>query len=237
MPTATQTLILVIEQFITKVGDDEGVLTQSLTDLKTQETQEEAEIDALTARVAALEEAATSPPSAPVVDLGPLTARVTALEQRDASDDAAAAAIPASDGAPASAPAPPVPPVIAVTLAPADLDAATVGEPYAALLGASGGTGPYAFSIASGALPDGLSLGAGGAITGTPTTAGTSPVGIQAHDANGTLATISYSLVVDAAAPAPEPEPVAAEPVVEPVAEPVVEPPVVAPVAEESAPA
>jgi hypothetical protein len=45
-----------------------------------------------------------------------------------------------------------------------------VGRPYSALLSATGGTVPYIWSVASGALPAGLTLNAAsGAITGTPT--------------------------------------------------------------------
>jgi uncharacterized protein (TIGR03790 family) len=51
---------------------------------------------------------------------------------------------------------------------------AQVGAAYNSSLVAGGGTPPYTFSISSGSLPAGLTLNAGtGAITGTPTTAGT----------------------------------------------------------------
>jgi hypothetical protein len=46
---------------------------------------------------------------------------------------------------------------------------AQVGTPYTAALSAIGGTPPYTWTIALGALPDGLSLGADGVISGTPT--------------------------------------------------------------------
>ncbi len=50
----------------------------------------------------------------------------------------------------------------------------------------SGGTAPYTFSVATGMLPTGLTLNSStGAITGTPTTAGTFT--IQVTDANGTV--------------------------------------------------
>jgi len=48
-----------------------------------------------------------------------------------------------------------------------------VGSAYSTALGASGGTTPYTWSISSGALPGGLSLGqSNGVISGTPTTSG-----------------------------------------------------------------
>ncbi len=50
------------------------------------------------------------------------------------------------------------------------LPAATVGVSYAQILSASGGTQPYSWSVASGALPSGLGLSSSGLISGTPTT-------------------------------------------------------------------
>ena len=58
---------------------------------------------------------------------------------------------------------------------------ATIGVAYSSLLGATGGTPPYMFSIATGSLPPGLSLSAStGAITGTPTGSG----GVASFGAN-----------------------------------------------------
>jgi hypothetical protein len=48
-----------------------------------------------------------------------------------------------------------------------------VGASYSQTLQASGGTGSFQWSVSAGQLPPGLSLSAAGAITGTPTTAGT----------------------------------------------------------------
>jgi hypothetical protein len=46
---------------------------------------------------------------------------------------------------------------------------AALGSPYNASVVASGGAGPYAYAITSGALPPPLAIDAGtGAITGTP---------------------------------------------------------------------
>ena len=51
-----------------------------------------------------------------------------------------------------------------------------VGVPYSSSLVVTGGVPPYMFSISSGSLPPGLTLdSASGAITGTPTSAGTFP--------------------------------------------------------------
>ncbi len=53
------------------------------------------------------------------------------------------------------------------------------------VLDVAGGTGPYRWSIVSGSLPAGLSLTAGGTISGTPAAAGTRFVDIEVTDANG----------------------------------------------------
>src|SRR5262249_33745475 len=55
-----------------------------------------------------------------------------------------------------------------ITLSPASLPNGLVGLNYNHMVSATGGTGPYTFSITAGALPDGLTLSPGGAITGTP---------------------------------------------------------------------
>jgi YVTN family beta-propeller protein/uncharacterized repeat protein (TIGR03803 family) len=74
---------------------------------------------------------------------------------------------------------------------------AQVGVAYSSALVASGGVAPYTFSIAIGALPPGLSLNSStGAITGTPTTAGTYNFTAQVVDSHGNTATSSCSIVV-----------------------------------------
>ena len=51
------------------------------------------------------------------------------------------------------------------------LPSGQVGKTYSVTLTAAGGTAPYHWTLASGPLPAGLALAAGGAITGTPSTA------------------------------------------------------------------
>jgi hypothetical protein len=72
----------------------------------------------------------------------------------------------------------------------------TVGTAYTGTVAATGGTGPYTYAVTSGALPAGLSLSSGGAVTGTPTTAATSAFTITATDANGSTGNRAYSVTV-----------------------------------------
>ena len=76
-----------------------------------------------------------------------------------------------------------------LTLTTSTLPNATVGTPYSATIGVSGGTAPYACSIVSGTLPAGLSLGAGCVISGTPTVAGTVTLGVKATDSSNPVET------------------------------------------------
>ncbi len=65
----------------------------------------------------------------------------------------------------------------------ASLPGGKVGAPYSATLVAAGGTLPYNWSLAAGALPAGLSLNASnGVISGTPRTSGSSSVTFMAVD-------------------------------------------------------
>jgi hypothetical protein len=70
---------------------------------------------------------------------------------------------------------------------------------YSATVATTGGTAPIAFAITAGTLPTGLALNtATGAITGTPTSAGTYAFTIRATDANAITATQSDSGTVGA---------------------------------------
>jgi hypothetical protein len=71
----------------------------------------------------------------------------------------------------------------ALEVAAPSLPGAEVGAPYSAQLSATGGTDSYTWSLASGSLPDGLTLNQStGAISGTPTSAGSSSFAVQASD-------------------------------------------------------
>lgn len=64
----------------------------------------------------------------------------------------------------------------------------------------TGGTPAFTFSITSGALPNGLTLNTTtGAVTGTPTAAGTFSIGVR--DSTGLVATTTCPFVISAAAP------------------------------------
>jgi hypothetical protein len=69
-----------------------------------------------------------------------------------------------------------------------------VGTAYAQVLTASGGTGPYTFTVGSGSLPAGMTLTAGGVLSGTPRTPGSSRVTIHVTDGNGCPADIIYTI-------------------------------------------
>jgi len=70
-----------------------------------------------------------------------------------------------------------------LTLTTTSLPAATVNTTYATTLAATGGVAPYTFTLANGtALPAGLTLSPAGVISGTPTTAGSTPFSVTVTD-------------------------------------------------------
>ena len=84
------------------------------------------------------------------------------------------------------------------------LPSGMVGSVYSAPLNATGGTMPYAWSIASGSsAPAGLTLSSTGSLSGTPTTAtGSTPVSVkvQVKDASTTAQTATATLSLQIAA-------------------------------------
>ena len=81
------------------------------------------------------------------------------------------------------------------------LPGGTVSSAYSATLSASGGTSPYSWSVSSGTLPTGLSLSSSGALSGTPTVAGSFPFTVAVKDAASASASASLSINVVTAAP------------------------------------
>jgi hypothetical protein len=85
-----------------------------------------------------------------------------------------------------------------LAIATSSLASGTVGTFYSQTLTASGGTAPYTWNFApgSGPLPGGLSLGSNGAITGTPSAAGTFNFTVQVRDVAQATAQKALSIVV-----------------------------------------
>ncbi len=81
---------------------------------------------------------------------------------------------------------------------PEALKRATATEPYSQTLSATGGTAPYTFTLESGSPPEGITLSPSGALSGTPTTAGTSTLTVLATDSSEPARTVAktYTLTV-----------------------------------------
>ena len=83
----------------------------------------------------------------------------------------------------------------ALTITSTSLPAGTVGASYSATLQVAGGGPTYAWTLASGSLPPGLSLNAAsGAITGTPTSAGSSTFTVEVG--SGTLSSLPSTFTI-----------------------------------------
>src|SRR6202043_345481 len=82
----------------------------------------------------------------------------------------------------------------------AQLTGGTVASSYSATLSASGGSTPYTWSLASGTLPNGLTLNAGGSISGTPSLAGSFSFTVQVKDAAAQSASKNFSINVASSA-------------------------------------
>jgi hypothetical protein len=80
---------------------------------------------------------------------------------------------------------------------------ATIGVPFSESFTASGGTGPYTYSLVSGSLPTGLSLSPTGVLSGTPTEYGHFTIAVRVTDDNGcTYANeVRYALTTPSSTP------------------------------------
>ncbi|MBS1791778.1 MAG: putative Ig domain-containing protein [Acidobacteria bacterium] len=94
------------------------------------------------------------------------------------------------------------PPCPAITINPVTLSAGNAGQTYNQTFTATGGAQPYSFMISAGALPAGLTLSPGGALTGTPTVSGPFNFTVTATDANGCTGARPYSLTINPPCPA-----------------------------------
>ncbi len=83
-----------------------------------------------------------------------------------------------------------------ITITTTTLPGGTVGTSYSQQLSAAGGATPYAWTIASGSLPAGLTLSASGVISGTPTAAGSPSFTVRVTDAASRTATQSLTITV-----------------------------------------
>ncbi len=89
----------------------------------------------------------------------------------------------------------------AITFTTTTLAGGTVGTAYSASVAATGGAGGLTYALGSGTLPAGLTLSSAGAISGTPTKAGTSTITVKATDAygdTGVSGTLSIAVVYPA---------------------------------------
>ena len=89
---------------------------------------------------------------------------------------------------------PPASPTITSSSA---LPSGMVGSAYSQTLTASGGIAPYVWSIASGALPSGLSLTSGGLISGTPDAATNASFVVQVTGNDSLFSTNRFSLTIN----------------------------------------
>ncbi|HMA46137.1 MAG TPA: putative Ig domain-containing protein, partial [Frankiaceae bacterium] len=87
-----------------------------------------------------------------------------------------------------------------LSVATAELPGGTAGSPYSATLAAAGGTPPYTWAVVAGTLPPGLSLAPStGAISGSPTTAGTSGLTVQVSDSASRTAAAALAIAISPA--------------------------------------
>ncbi len=85
------------------------------------------------------------------------------------------------------------------TVTTASLVGADNGTAYSQTLAGTGGTGPYTWAIASGAIPSGITLNtATGVLSGTPSGVGSSTFTISMTDGAGTTVTKPFTVVVSA---------------------------------------
>ncbi|GAB2503979.1 putative Ig domain-containing protein [Arenimonas alkanexedens] len=88
-------------------------------------------------------------------------------------------------------------PAPTIVVNPATLANGTAGQAYTASLSATGAVAPYSFAVTAGALPPGMTLSAGGALSGTPTSSGSFNLTVTGTDANGQTGARAYALVID----------------------------------------
>ena len=83
----------------------------------------------------------------------------------------------------------------------ATLPPGSSGAPYRVGLAAEGGTPPYRWALVSGKLPDGITLGVDGVLSGLPLEAGQFPFAVRVTDAGAATATANLSVTINPAPP------------------------------------
>jgi hypothetical protein len=84
----------------------------------------------------------------------------------------------------------------ALSITTSALPGAQAGTPYAAAISAIGGSTPYHWGIASGSLPQGLTLTSSGQLSGTPSQVGQFSFTVQITDAGNTTVSKTFPLAV-----------------------------------------
>jgi hypothetical protein len=96
---------------------------------------------------------------------------------------------------------PPPPGCPVITLSPLTLPSGQVGVPYSQTLTVTGGVGPFTFTRIEGEFAPGVTMSAGGVISGTPTSSTLRPVTIRVTDANGCFVAREYVMSVTVGVP------------------------------------
>lgn len=92
-----------------------------------------------------------------------------------------------------------------VTVNPAALPTGAVGSAYSQTFTASGGVGPFTYTVTAGTLPGGLTLSSSGRLSGTPTANGTFNFTVLAKSSGNSTGTRTFALSVSAATVAVNP--------------------------------
>jgi hypothetical protein len=73
------------------------------------------------------------------------------------------------------------------------LPTAVINVPYSTTLTSTGGKGPFTWALASGTLPPGLTISAGGVISGAPTTLGSTTFKVSVTDSQTPTAAVDIA--------------------------------------------